>query len=89
VSLTVTYKGGFQAQVTSFEGLWSVFHFVSEANRPNLPTIDWDATSGNPPRQQKNPATNQPITIRFNINANPAIFNPGYFAFTCVPDVAR
>lgn len=88
VSLTITYKGGFQAQVTSFEGLWSVFHFVGEANRHNGPAIDWDATAGNPPRQQKN-AAGQPITIRFNIGANPPIFTPGYFTFNCVSDVAR
>ena len=88
VLLTIMYKGGFQAQVTSFDGLWSVFHFVAEANRHNGPAIDWDATAGNPPRQQKN-AAGQPITIRFNIGANPPIFTPGYFTFNCVADVAR
>jgi len=89
VSLTITYKGGFQTLVTSFEGLWSVFRFVAEANRRNGPAIEWDSTSGNPPRRQTNPATGQYITIRFNIGANPPIFTPGYFTFTCVSEVAR
>jgi type VI protein secretion system component VasK len=89
LTLTVTYKGGFSAQITSFEGLWSVFHFVSEANRRNGLVIDWDATAGTPPRPQKNPTTGQTITARFNIGANPPIFTPGYFSFNCVSDVAK
>lgn len=87
--LTITYKGGFQAQVTSLPGLWSVFHFVSEANHRNGLTIDWVATAGNPPRPQMNPTTSQPITIRFNIGATPPIFTPGYFTFNCVSEVAK
>jgi len=89
VTLTITYKGGFSTQITSITGLWSVFHFVAEANRRNGPTIEWDSTAGNPPKRQTIPATGQFITIRFNIGANPPIFTPGYFTFNCVSDVAR
>jgi len=89
VTLTVTYKGGFQAQITTIPGLWSVFHFVGDASRRNGSTIDWDSTAGARQTVQKNPATGQPITIRFNIGANPPIFTPWYFTFTCVSEVAR
>jgi type VI secretion system protein ImpL len=89
VSLTVQFQGGFQAVYPSFDGLWAIFQFVLGANRRNGNVIDWDATAGSPPRPIRNPANNQPVIVKFDIGANPPIFDRGYFSLTCVPGVAR
>jgi type VI secretion system protein ImpL len=89
VQVTVTFQGGFQSAYPSLSGLWSVFKWMGEANRRNGSVVEWDFTAGTPPRPQRNPATGQPITIKFDVVANPPIFNAGYFAFSCVSEVAR
>lgn len=89
VQPTITFQGGFQTAYPPLSGLWSVFRWIGEANRRSGSIVEWDLTSGNPPRPQRNPATNQPITIKFDVVANPPIFTPGYFTFNCVSDVAR
>jgi type VI secretion system protein ImpL len=87
--LNVTFQGGKDFDYPNYPGLWSVFLFVAEANRRIGDVVEETLTAGSPPRPITNPATGQPVTVRLQFIANPPIFTPGYFAFTCAPDVAR
>ncbi|HLK62646.1 MAG TPA: ImcF-related family protein [Bryobacteraceae bacterium] len=87
--MSVTFQGGKDFDFPTFPGLWSVFNFVARANKRMGDTVEFVLTSGVPPQPITNPSTGQPVTVRLTFLANPQIFMPGYFSFTCVSDVAK
>jgi type VI protein secretion system component VasK len=90
VNLTVKFKGGREYDYPSFDGLWAVFKWVAEADTRTGSIIELILGAGRPKRPVINPTTGQPVTVRFDISANPPVFDKGYFAgLTCVAEVAR
>ncbi len=86
--LTVTFQGGKTFDYAPHEGLWSVFRFVADANARVGNIIEMTLTSGRSNQPVRNPA-GQPVTVKFEITANPPIFDKGYFSFPCVANVAK
>jgi type VI secretion system protein ImpL len=82
--------GGQSFIYPTYDGLWAVFHWVADADKVTGTAIEMTLRSGKQGRAVLNPANNQPITVRFDIQANPMIFERGYFAqFGCVANVAK
>jgi type VI secretion system protein ImpL len=90
LQLAVKFKGGTEFNYPSYDGLWAVFQFVGDADKRQGSLIVMTLRGGKQGRPVLNPATNQPVTVRFEINANPPIFDRGYFSgFGCVAEIAR
>jgi type VI protein secretion system component VasK len=90
LQLAVKFKGGTEFNYPSYDGLWAVFQFVGDADKRQGSLIEMTLRGGKQGRPVLNPATNQPVTVRFEINANPPIFDRGYFSgFGCVAEIAR
>ena len=63
---------------------------VGDANTRTGSQIEWILTSGKPPRPVTRTGSNQPITARLDITANPPVLDKGYFSsLACVPEVAK
>jgi type VI protein secretion system component VasK len=88
--LTVKFKGGSEFTYPNYDGLWAVFQFVGDADKRTGSLIEMTLRGGKQGRPVLNQATGQPVTVRFEIGANPPIFDKGYFSgLSCVSDVAR
>ena len=88
VQLTGKYKGGTDFQYPSYDGLWAVFAWVSDADSPPGSTLEWRLKAGKSSRPVLSPVTNQPASVRFEID-NP-VLRKGYFAgMSCVSTIAK
>jgi type VI secretion system protein ImpL len=88
--LSIRLKGGNETLYPSYQGLWSVFRFVGDADRHTGSSVEMDARAGKANQLVRNPANNQPVTIKLDINANPPVFDKSYFAgMGCVAEVAK
>jgi type VI protein secretion system component VasK len=89
VQLNVKFKGGTAFEYPSYDGLWAVFQFVGDADKHVGSQIEMTLRGGKQGRPVLNPA-GQPVTVRFDIAANPPIFDRGYFSgLGCVAEVAK
>jgi len=88
--MSVRYKGGTANQYPTYEGLWAIFQFVQDADRHTGSLVEMQLKAGKQGKTVNDPTTGQPVTLRFQINANPPIFDKGYFAgMACVATIAR
>lgn len=82
---------GADALYPSYDGVWAVFQFFSDADRP-VPSPEWMLKSGLSNKPVTSPLTNQPIVVHFNLDmlGNPPVFQKGYFqTLGCVSEVAK
>ncbi len=87
--LSVKFKGGTEFPFPAYDGLWAIFQMVGDADKHTGPLVEMTLRSGRQGRPILNQA-GQPVTVRFEISANPPIFDRGYFSgLACVADVAK
>lgn len=82
---------GADAMYPSYDGLWGVFQFFNDADKP-VPSPEWMLKSGLSNKPVTSPLTNQPIVVHFNVDmlGNPPVFQKGYFqTLGCVSEVAK
>lgn len=82
---------GADALYPSYDGLWAVFQFFNDADKP-IPSPEWMLKSGLSNKPVTSPLTNQPIVVHFNLDmmGNPPVFQKGYFqTLGCVSEVAK
>ncbi len=90
MQLSIRLKGGNETLYPSYQGLWAVFRFVGDADRHVGSSVEMDARAGKANQLVRNPANNQPVTIKLEITANPPVFERSYFAgMGCVAEVAK
>lgn len=90
VQMSVRFKGGTPYAYPSYDGLWAIFQFVQDADRHTGTLVEMMLKAGKQGKTVNNEATGQPVTLRFQINANPPIFDKGYFAgMACVAQIAK
>ena len=90
MQLTVMGKGGASYIYPTYDGLWAVFKFVNDADKRLGTLVEMTLRAGKTGRPVLNQATNQPVTVRLEITANPPVFDKGYFASVgCVTEVAK
>jgi type VI secretion system protein ImpL len=90
MQLSIRLKGGNESLYPAYPGLWAVFRFVADADRHAGPVVEMDARAGKGNQLVRNPANNQPVTIKLEITANPMVFDKSYFAgMGCVAEVAK
>ncbi|MBV8551411.1 MAG: hypothetical protein JOY54_08930 [Acidobacteriaceae bacterium] len=88
VQLSGKYKGGTDFQYPSYDGLWAVFEWVGDADARQGSTLEWRLKAGKRDRPVLSPVTNQPVTVRFDID-NP-ILQKGYFStMSCTSVIAK
>ncbi len=86
---SVSYKGTGN-DYAFYPGLWSIFHFVQDANKRTGPLVEMILESGQSRQPVLVQGTGKPVTLTFEITANPPIFDPGYFSgMACVADVVK
>jgi type VI secretion system protein ImpL len=86
---SVSYKGTTH-EYGFYPGLWSIFRFVQDANKRSGPLVEMTLESGQSRTPIIDQATGQPVTLKFEITANPPIFDPGYFSgMACIADVVK
>ena len=86
---SVSYKGTTH-EYGFYPGLWSIFRFVQDANKRTGQLVEMTLESGQSRTPIIDQATGQPVTLKFEITANPPIFDPGYFSgMACVADVVK
>ncbi len=87
--LSVKFKGGTEFPFPAYDGLWAIFQMVGDADKHTGPLVEMTLRSGRQGRPILNQA-GQPVTVRFEISANPPIFDRGYFSgLACVAEVAK
>jgi type VI secretion system protein ImpL len=88
VQLTVKFKGSTPYEYPSYDGLWAVFQFVGDADKRVGSQIEMALRAG---RQGRAVLYNsQPVIVRFDLAANPPVFDKGYFTgLACVAEVAK
>ncbi len=87
---SVSYKGGTTHDIGPYEGLWSIFQFVQDADKHTGSLVEMRLKYGKSDRSQTDAATGKPLTLTFEITANPPIFDRGYFSgMACIADVVR
>jgi type VI secretion system protein ImpL len=87
----VAKSGGSEFNYPNYDGLWGLFEFFSDADRP-LPSPEWMLKSGRSDKPVTSPTTNQPIVVHFNVDmlGAPPVFQKGYFReLACVAEVAH
>jgi type VI secretion system protein ImpL len=90
VQMLVKSKGGGDNSYPSYDGLWAIFDFISDADSHLDALVVMTLKAGKSGRPVVNQATGQPVTVRLEITANPPIFDKGFFSgLTCVSDVAK
>jgi len=90
VQTSVKYKGATPNAYPTYDGLWAIFQFVQDADKHVGSLVEMTLKAGKQGRTVNNEATGQPVTLRFEISANPPIFDRGYFAgMACVAEIAR
>jgi type VI protein secretion system component VasK len=88
VQLTVKFKGSTPYEYPSYDGLWAVFQFVGDADKRVGSQIEMALRAGKQGRAVL--YDGQPVIVRFDIAANPPVFDKAYFAgLACVAEVAR
>ncbi len=86
---SVSYKGTTH-EYGFYDGLWSIFLFVQDADTRTGPLVEMTLKSGKSGKPIVDQATGQPVNLKFEISANPPIFDKGYFAgMACVADVVK
>jgi type VI secretion system protein ImpL len=86
---SVSYKGTTH-EYGFYDGLWSIFLFVQDADKRTGPMVEMTFKTGKLGSIVLDDATKQPLTLKFEINANPPIFDPGYFSgMACIADVVK
>lgn len=86
---SVSYKGTTH-EYGFYDGLWSIFLFVQDADKRTGPLVEMTLKSGKSGKVIIDQATGQPVTLTFEIAANPPIFDKGYFSgMACVADVVK
>jgi type VI secretion system protein ImpL len=89
-NIGVTYKGTPPYQLDAMEGLWAIFRMAGDANTRQGSQIEWILTTGKPPHPVMRSGSNQPVTARLDITANPPVLDKNYFAgLACVAEVAK
>ena len=87
----VAKSGGSEFNYPNYDGLWGLFEFFSDADRP-VPSPEWMLKSGRSDKPVTSPLTNQPIIVHFNVDmlGAPPVFQKGYFRdLACVSEVAH
>ncbi|MBV9155469.1 MAG: hypothetical protein JO097_04355, partial [Acidobacteriaceae bacterium] len=87
----LTVKSGADFIYPNYDGLWGLFEFFSDADKP-LPSPEWMLKSGRSDKPVTSPLTNQPIVVHFNVDmlGGPPVFQKGYFReLACVSEVAK
>ena len=88
VQLTVKFKGSTPYEYPSYDGLWAVFQFVGDADKRIGSQIEMALRAGKQGRAVL--YNGQPVIVRFDIAANPPVFDKAYFAgLACVAEVAK
>jgi len=88
VQLTVKFKGSTPYEYPSYDGLWAVFQFVGDADKRTGSVIEMALRAGKQGRAVL--YNGQPVIVRFDIAANPPVFDKAYFGgLACVAEVAR
>jgi type VI secretion system protein ImpL len=83
LQLKVELKGGSELAIATYDGLWSVFRFITEADRHAGTQVEKRAVSGSQPITG---ASGQQVIVRLDFNPNPQNFFTG---LGCVSEVAR
>lgn len=87
--LSVKFKGGTEFPFPSYDGIWAIFQMVGDADKHQGSLVEMTLRSGRQGRPILNQA-GQPVTVRFELAANPPIFDRGYFSgLSCVAEVAK
>ncbi len=87
----LTAKSGSDFVYPNYDGLWGIFEFFSDADKP-VPSPEWMLKSGKRDKPVTSPVTNQPIVVQFQVDmlGGPPVFQKGYFAqLACVAEVAK
>ena len=88
VQLTVKFKGSTPYEYPSYDGLWAVFQFVGDADKRVGSEIEMALRAGKQGRAVL--YNGQPVIVRFDLAANPPVFDKGYFSgLSCVAEVAK
>lgn len=88
VQLSGRFKDGTDLSYPTYDGLWSVFIFVGDADSQQGSTLEWKLKAGRNGRAVLSPVTGQPVVVRLNID-NP-VFGKNYFAsMACTSQVAK
>jgi type VI secretion system protein ImpL len=86
---SVSYKGTAH-EYGAYDGLWSIFQFVQDADKRTGPLVEMTFKTGKSGKVVTDQTTGLPVTLKFEITANPPIFDPGYFSgMACVADVVK
>jgi type VI secretion system protein ImpL len=86
---SVSYKGTTH-EYGVYPGLWGILRFVQDANKRTGQLVEMTLESGQSRTPVTDQATGKPITLTFEISANPPIFDPGYFSnMVCVAEVVK
>jgi type VI protein secretion system component VasK len=89
VQAQLSYRG-LTSPFPPYDGLWGIFQFVQDADVRQGARVDRFLKSGKGENRVRDPVTNQPITLTFDITASPPVFEKGYFAgLACVAEVAK
>jgi type VI secretion system protein ImpL len=86
----LTVKNGSDFIYPSYDGLWAIFEFFGDADKP-IPSPEWMLKSGLHGKLVTNDA-NQPIVVHFDLDmlGNPPVFQKDYFrSLACVAEVAK
>ena len=89
LQLNVKFKSGPVYRIYTFNGLWAVFKFVDQADDHKGNIVTATLGSGNPKQTTIDDASGHPVTVRLEVNANPPVFDYGYFARQLAPCVAN
>lgn len=88
VQLTVKFKGSTPYEYPSYDGIWAVFQFVGDADKRVGSQIEMALRAGKQGRAVL--YNGQPVIVRFDLAANPPVFDKGYFSgLACVAEVAK
>jgi type VI secretion system protein ImpL len=89
VEMTLKFKSGSTIAYPKYDGAWGIFQFVANGKRQGGTLVEEPLVDSRG-RAALNAATGQPITVTFDISANPPIFDRAYFSgMGCVAEVAR
>ncbi|HMD71528.1 MAG TPA: ImcF-related family protein [Bryobacteraceae bacterium] len=84
LQLKVQFKGGNQDfTISTYEGLWSVYRFIMEAEGHSGTQVEKRPVTGSQPMRGP---SGQPVVVRLDFNPNPQNFFSG---LGCVGEVAR
>jgi type VI secretion system protein ImpL len=84
LQLKVQFKGGNQDfTISTYDGLWSVYRFIMEAEGHSGTQVEKRPVTGSQPMRGP---SGQPVVVRLDFNPNPQSFFSG---LSCVAEVAR